>query len=95
MQQLMRRMLHGWCLNVIVLALHSVPSAAHAVCRYAWPESPMLQVRVLLCVVLIVLMRLLNLAVPITYKKLVDQLAAATAAGPGDKPSFMELVKPW
>lgn len=51
--------------------------------------------RVFLCVVLLVLMRGLNLAVPITYKKLVDQLAAATAAPAGQKPSFMDLLKPW
>jgi hypothetical protein len=50
---------------------------------------------VFLCVVLLVLMRGLNLAVPITYKKLVDQLAAATAAPPGERPSFMHLLKPW
>jgi len=63
--------------------------------RYAWPRTPGLRVRVFLCVVLLVLMRVLNLAVPITYKKLVDQLAAATAAPAGQKPSFMDLLKPW
>jgi hypothetical protein len=50
---------------------------------------------VFLCVVLLVLMRGLNLAVPITYKKLVDQLAAATSAPADQRPSFMELLKPW
>jgi hypothetical protein len=30
-----------------------------------------------------------------TYKKLVDQLAEATAAPQGLKLSFMKLVKPW
>jgi hypothetical protein len=50
---------------------------------------------VLLCVILLVLIRGLNLAVPITYKKLVDQLAAATAAGEGQRPTFMQLLKPW
>lgn len=63
--------------------------------RYAWPRTPGLRLRVFACVVLLVLMRGLNLAVPITYKKLVDQLAAATAAPAGDKPSFMQLLKPW
>ncbi|KAF6263959.1 ABC transporter type 1, transmembrane domain-containing protein, partial [Scenedesmus sp. NREL 46B-D3] len=57
-------------------------------CKYAWPQAPMLQVRVLLCVLLLVVMRVLNLAVPITYKKLVDNLAEATAAPQGQKPSF-------
>jgi ATP-binding cassette subfamily B (MDR/TAP) protein 6 len=55
----------------------------------------MLQFRVLLCVLLLVVMRVLNLAVPISYKKLVDQLAEATAAPQGLKPSFMKLLKPW
>lgn len=64
-------------------------------CRYAWPRTPGLRVRVFLCVVLLVLMRGLNLAVPITYKKLVDQLAEASAAPPGQRPSFMALLKPW
>ncbi|WIA21925.1 hypothetical protein OEZ85_004292 [Tetradesmus obliquus] len=64
-------------------------------CKYAWPTSPMLQFRVLLCVLLLAVMRVLNLAVPITYKKLVDQLAEATAAPQGMKPSFMKLLKPW
>lgn len=64
-------------------------------CRFAWPQSPMLQLRVVLCVLLLVLMRGLNLAVPITYKKLVDQLAAATSASPEDRPSFKSLLEPW
>lgn len=64
-------------------------------CRYAWPQTPILQLRVILCVVLLVIMRCLNLAVPITYKKLVDQLAAATAAAPGSKPSLKSLLEPW
>eukprot|EP00878_Enallax_costatus_P015689 GHUV01016437.1.p1 GENE.GHUV01016437.1~~GHUV01016437.1.p1 ORF type:complete len:820 (+),score=192.83 GHUV01016437.1:571-3030(+) len=64
-------------------------------CKYAWPQAPGLQLRVLLCVLLLVLMRILNLAVPITYKKLVDQLAAATSAAPDDRPSLRKLVEPW
>jgi hypothetical protein len=52
-------------------------------------------VRVLLCVVLLLIMRVLNLAVPITYKKLVDQLADATAMPPGQRPPFSTLIRPW
>jgi hypothetical protein len=63
--------------------------------RYAWPRTPGLRVRVFLCVVLLFLMRVLNLAVPITYKKLVDQLADASAAPPGQRPPFITLLKPW
>eukprot|EP00879_Flechtneria_rotunda_P018678 GHRR01019601.1.p1 GENE.GHRR01019601.1~~GHRR01019601.1.p1 ORF type:complete len:623 (+),score=198.83 GHRR01019601.1:173-2041(+) len=64
-------------------------------CKYAWPRTTPLRVRVLLCVLLLLLMRVVNLAVPITYKRLVDQLASATAAPPEDRPSFMQLLKPW
>jgi ATP-binding cassette subfamily B (MDR/TAP) protein 6 len=42
-------------------------------------------------------MRGLNLAVPIFYKKLVDKLAAATAAAAAGRapPSFKDLLAPW
>jgi hypothetical protein len=64
-------------------------------CAYAWPESLGLRMRVLACVGLLLLMRVINLAVPISYKRLVDQLAAATSAAPGHRPGFWELLKPW
>ncbi len=47
------------------------------------------------CVLLLLLMRALNLAVPIAYKRLVDQLAAATSAPPDQRPSFRSLLEPW
>jgi ATP-binding cassette subfamily B (MDR/TAP) protein 6 len=65
-------------------------------CAYAWPEAPLLRLRVLLCVVLLVAMRVINLAVPITYKRLVDQLAGASTSGvPGERPNFWQLLQPW
>ncbi|GBF99523.1 hypothetical protein Rsub_11957 [Raphidocelis subcapitata] len=66
-------------------------------CRYAWPEAWGLRLRVLGCVVMLVLMRFLNLAVPIFYKKLVDVLASATAdaAAGRQPPSFKTLLTPW
>ena len=64
-------------------------------CAYAWPESTALRMRVFACVGLLVLMRFINLAVPISYKRLVDQLAAATSAPPGERADFWELLKPW
>ena len=54
------------------------------------------QVRAWVCVVLVVVMRLLNLAVPILYKKVVDEFAYATAhthptAGPPRTFGFKEV----
>ncbi|GFR40138.1 hypothetical protein Agub_g694, partial [Astrephomene gubernaculifera] len=41
-------------------------------CAYVWPESRGLQLRTLGCLVLLVAMRVINLAVPILYKRVVD-----------------------
>ena len=42
---------------------------------YVWPEGTILQLRAFLCIILILIMRVLNLAVPILYKNVVDVLA--------------------
>ena len=42
---------------------------------YVWPTSVVLQLRVVACVIIILAMRVLNLAVPILYKSVVDKLA--------------------
>ncbi|KAG2483230.1 hypothetical protein HYH03_017887 [Edaphochlamys debaryana] len=49
-------------------------------CAYVWPEERGLQARALGCLGLLVCMRVVNLAVPILYKHVVDILARATAA---------------
>jgi len=55
---------------------------------YVWPDSVFLQLRAFTCVILILIMRVLNLAVPILYKKVVDTLASTsegTHPRPGDE----------
>ncbi|GIL44034.1 hypothetical protein Vafri_1601 [Volvox africanus] len=52
-------------------------------CAYVWPESFWLQLRAVLCLLLLAAMRFLNLAVPILYKKVVDKLAAGNSSGSG------------
>ncbi|KAK9816458.1 hypothetical protein WJX72_000550 [[Myrmecia] bisecta] len=42
---------------------------------YVWPDTPMLQLRAVLCVMIVVFIRLLNLAVPVLYKHVVDTLS--------------------
>ncbi|KAI3430799.1 hypothetical protein D9Q98_009211 [Chlorella vulgaris] len=68
--------------------------------KYMWPETLGLQVRAWVCVVLIVIMRLLNLAVPILYKKVVDIFAYASnmthpSSGPPQTFAFTEIFLPW
>lgn len=56
---------------------------------YVWPKTPMLQFRACLCVVLLAIMRLLNLAVPVLYRNMVNKLSdAAIAASSGDHSSW-------
>ncbi|BDA42838.1 ATP-binding cassette sub-family B member 6, mitochondrial [Coccomyxa sp. Obi] len=58
---------------------------------YVWPRTPLMQLRAGICVLAIAVMRLLNLAVPILYRDVVNTLAdASSAAHPraGDKPEF-------
>ncbi len=47
--------------------------------RYMWPTEITLQLRACVCVILIIALRLLNLAVPITYKKVIDEFSALTS----------------
>ena len=42
---------------------------------YVWPEGTILQLRAFMCIIIILIMRVLNLAVPILYKNVVDVLA--------------------
>lgn len=59
--------------------------------KYVWPDTLSLRIRVIFCLVLVALMRLLNIVVPYTYKKVIDEF---TSSGKGDT-SFSELFYPW
>ncbi|KAK9864361.1 hypothetical protein WJX84_009107 [Apatococcus fuscideae] len=79
----------------------SWPSLLLTAIVYVWPDTPGLQVRAVLCVFIIVIMRLLNLAVPILYKHVVDTMANVSArthpTGP-EAPqtfNFMQVFSPW
>jgi hypothetical protein len=54
---------------------------------YVWPKTPMLQFRACLCVVLLAIMRLLNLAVPVLYRNMVNKLSDAAIAASSREPS--------
>lgn len=54
---------------------------------YVWPTTPMLQFRACLCVLLLAVMRLLNLAVPILYRNMVNKLSDAAIAASSGEPS--------
>ncbi len=61
---------------------------------YVWPDSPILQLRAFSCIVLILIMRVLNLAVPILYKKVVDTLASTsegTHPRPGEEREYYQF----
>lgn len=68
---------------------------------FVWPDDWVLQARGIACVVIIGAVRLLNLAVPILYKKVVDTLADITQGThprPGDLPqhyTFMQAFYPY
>eukprot|EP00092_Neocalanus_flemingeri_P068912 GFUD01084323.1.p1 GENE.GFUD01084323.1~~GFUD01084323.1.p1 ORF type:complete len:834 (+),score=234.65 GFUD01084323.1:272-2773(+) len=50
---------------------------------YMWPSnSPMLQLRVLVCLVLLVLLRVTNVFVPIYYKNIVNSLSSLSPVNP-------------
>ncbi len=49
---------------------------------YVWPTTPLLQLRAALCVVLLAAMRLLNLAVPILYRDVVNTFRRGGAPAP-------------
>ena len=66
---------------------------------YVWPKTPILQLRACLCVLLLAIMRLLNLAVPILYRNMVNILSdAAIAASSGSptgwQPTFWNVRHP-
>jgi ATP-binding cassette subfamily B (MDR/TAP) protein 6 len=71
--------------------------------RYMWPTEVTLQLRAAVCVFLIVALRLLNLAVPITYKKVIDEFSNLTSLthpqDPGEEPKgpfpFSTTFYPW
>ncbi|CAL5222423.1 g4785 [Coccomyxa viridis] len=54
---------------------------------YVWPKTPILQLRACLCVLLLAVMRLLNLAVPILYRNMVNILSDAAIAASSKNPS--------
>ena len=61
---------------------------------YVWPDSVILQLRAFTCIVLILIMRVLNLAVPILYKKVVDTLASTsegTHPRPGEEREYFQF----
>lgn len=51
--------------------------------KYVWPESRALRLRLVACFVLVIGERCVNLAVPVLYKNMVDQLGTAGAAVAG------------
>jgi hypothetical protein len=69
--------------------------------RYMWPDGFWLRVRAGACVLLILIMRLLNLAVPLLWKKVVDEFSALTAAThrtdgkPPETVPFAVAFVPW
>ena len=54
---------------------------------YVWPKTPVLQLRACLCVLLLAVMRLLNLAVPILYRNMVNKLSDAAIAASSGSPA--------
>ena len=54
---------------------------------YVWPKTPILQLRACLCVLLLAVMRLLNLAVPILYRNMVNKLSDAAIAASSGSPA--------
>lgn len=71
--------------------------------RYMWPTGTLLRIRAFICVTLIVVLRLLNLAVPLVYKRVVDEFARISQAthepSKGGEPpptfTFHEVFFPW
>ncbi|KAK9835927.1 hypothetical protein WJX84_005950 [Apatococcus fuscideae] len=79
----------------------SWPSLLLTAIVYVWPDTPGLQFRAILCIFIIAAMRLLNLAVPILYKHVVDTMANVSArthpTGPEPPQTFkfMQVFAPW
>ncbi|PSC71777.1 ATP-binding cassette sub-family B member mitochondrial [Micractinium conductrix] len=79
---------------------HSWLALVGIAARYMWPDTVGLQIRAWVCVAMVVVLRLLNLAVPILYKKVVDEFAYASAVthpqeGEPRTFSFKEVFFPW
>ena len=64
-----------------------------AAVTYVWPRSFQLQLRAISCLFLVVCIRVLNIAVPFAYKKVIDSFSEAS--GTGDKTPFANLAYPW
>jgi hypothetical protein len=65
-------------------------------CRFVWPQTLALQLRLVLCLLLLVLMRVLNLAVPILFKHLIDRLGEAYADAKAGRPDvLLGVLSPW
>ena len=65
---------------------------------YMWPQRLWLQVRAVICVILIIALRLLNLAVPIAYKRVIDEFSKITSSQkpPSAAPvPFASAFLPW
>lgn len=62
---------------------------------YMWPTGLWLQVRATFCVTLVVLLRLLNLAVPFLYKRVVDEFSAASIDAQSHALPFKTVFYPW
>ncbi|EFJ49390.1 hypothetical protein VOLCADRAFT_59332 [Volvox carteri f. nagariensis] len=62
-------------------------------CAYVWPESFWLQLRAVMCLLLLVAMRALNLAVPILYKKVVDRMAEGSSGGGAAQPDHAAAAR--
>lgn len=59
--------------------------------KYVWPNTVVLRVRALVCLLLVALMRLLNLAVPFAYKRVIDEFSSVKKT----PIPFSELFYPW
>lgn len=68
---------------------------------YVWPKRPMLQLSACVCIVLLITVRLLNLAVPVFYGRTVDILSKVSQqAKEGSLPHntghvFAHTMWPW
>jgi hypothetical protein len=65
---------------------------------YVWPKTLLLQLRATTCIVLVLVIRVLNLVVPVCYGKMVDALAAASADHAKQPPvlhPFKTVFIPW
>lgn len=59
--------------------------------KYVWPDTIVLRMRVIVCLILVVMLRVLNIIVPYTYKKVIDEF---TSVG-SDTVPFPTLFYPW